>query len=153
MAVCPPCGVVLAAVNPRHAPATATEPAYLDETTKEKTVRITKNAKNDVSYFAFDTTADWNRSTTPHLYVLADWATDGTLTGLAFGGPLAEVAVAEGVRTALKLAVAPEILDPITGAPGVDIVDHEELKTIAELVLPHYEHGSPVETALAHAAA
>jgi hypothetical protein len=96
-------------------------------------MRIALN-KGGVAHFALDVEGEWARSSTPHLLVLVDWDADDRILGVTFAGPLARIAVHDGVPAALEVAVAPEILDKITATdPGTQVVDRNELDRITKV--------------------
>lgn len=83
-----------------------------------------------VAYIAVDPDGEWARTSTPHLLVLTDYDNSDNLIGVTFAGPLARVAVNQGVPAAIEKALSEEILGKINGpAP-----DRDELSTIAQAV-------------------
>lgn len=97
-------------------------------------MRIALN-KGGIAHFALHAEGEWARSSTPHLLIIADYDAEERLIGVTFAGPLARIAVHDGVPAALGTAVSPEILDAITTTDqDTTLVDREELDRIAKAI-------------------
>jgi hypothetical protein len=91
--------------------------------------------KGGIAHFALDVDGEWARSSAPHLLVLADYDTDNRLIGVTFAGPLARIAVHDGVPAALVAAVGDDIQNAITTEhPDATGTDPDELARIEQAI-------------------